>query len=382
MSTPLEVSRLAFGKQWSKRQRRLRFTVNLKRGNSDKLLTGSIATKKQKHIVVIGGGAGTSVILEGLKKYPLRLSAIVNTFDNGGSSGWLRKQLGVLPPGDLRQCLRALSNSKIWRELLEYRFKKGLLKGQNLGNFLISAAEDLDYSSPSDFKNKVLPNLLSVKGEVAPVSLENSHLHALLKNGKVLKREDKITASKIISEIGVARLYLKPEVQANPKALRAINQAGIIVIAAGNLYSSVLPNFLVERIKETIRESRAKKIYVCNLTAFRGHTDNWFVEDYFKEIENYLGKGIIETVIYNNQKPAQEIVELCGKKHIQFVMRMPAGKIKESQINKIKFYGYPLISNTIYKPKKEDKIKRSIFRHDPEKLAKAILEVSNLSFNL
>lgn len=300
----------------------------------------SLVEIKQKNIAVIGGGTGTSIILEGLKKYPVQLTAIVNMFDNGGSSGWLRRQLGVLPPGDLRQCARALSESKIWQELLEYRFERGVLKGQCFGNLLISVVTNLLQLSEScsRFKNgfKKLTDILSLKGKIIPVSLDNSHLFAELKNGKILKGEDKISASKIISKIGVKKLFLKPAAKANPSALAAIKQADVIVIAPGNLYAGIIPNFLANGIPETIRESSAKKIYVCNLENVRGHTDKWTEQNYIEEIEKYLGKGVINAVI-------------CGNK--------------------------TLISKNIYKQNKADKLRRTPIRHDSEKIAKAIYEL-------
>lgn len=344
------------------------------------------AAKKQKNIVVIGGGTGTSTILEGLKKYPVRLTAIVNMFDSGGSSGWLRKQLGVLPPGDLRQCLAALSDSKIWQKLLEFRFQKGILKGQNFGNLLISvAALTRECDSRVRFENgfKELAGILSLKGMVIPVSLDNSHLVAELKNGKVLRGENKITDSSLVSKLGVKKLYLEPQAKANPKALSEISQANIIIIAPGILYSSVLPNFLAEGIAEAIQKSRAKKIYICNLMTKRGHTDKWSVENHLAEIGKYLGKSVVGTVLYNNDWSDKNILTLAEQEGIEPVI------LKKEELNPVRsfleisnrtnFYGASLIAKKIYEQKPGDPLKnqRSLIRHDTRKLAKIIMKMTD-----
>ena len=329
--------------------------------------------KKQKRIVVIGGGTGASLVLEGLKEYPVKLTAIVNMFDNGGSSGWFRRQLGVLPPGDLRQCARALSNSEIWKELLEYRFKKGFLKGQCFGNFLISAFILSNLSNTRRLTEnwiKKLSEILSLGGKIIPVSLAQSHLFVKLKNGEILKGEDKISASKIISKIGIEELFLEPKVKANLEAIEAIKQADAVAIAPGNLYASIIPCFLANGISKTIRQSRAKKIYTCNLMTQSGHTDGFTVIDYLNELEKYLEKNTINYMIFNKERIPEKILKKYSDAGQRFVK---TGNLTAKP--NIKFFGCNLLSKNIFRQNKADKLKRTLIRHDGNKIAKAIYDL-------
>ncbi len=216
--------------------------------------------KKQK-IVTIGGGTGSFVVLSGLKDYPIELTAIVSMTDDGGSTGVLRDELGVLPPGDVRQCLVALSSSgHITRELFNYRFENGCLSGHSFGNIFLSALEKIS----GDFYQAVkeAEKILHVNGRVVPVTLSNTNLEVLFNNNKIIKGQVNIFNSDLHE---LKEIRLNPRVKANPEAIKAIKEADKIVINAGDFYSSIIPNFLVQGIPAAIKKARAKIIYIANL---------------------------------------------------------------------------------------------------------------------
>lgn len=199
---------------------------------------------KTKNVVTIGGGTGSFVLLSGLKKYPINLSAIVSMADDGGSTGILRDELGVLPPGDARQCLVALSESSdILRRLLNYRFEEGSLKGHSFGNLFLCALEKVSGSFSNGVEEAM--NILNVKGEVIPVTDENMRLFIELKNGKIIKGENELDYNREIAEVGIRKICLKPKVRANKKAIEKIKKADFIIIGPGDYYGSVIPNLLV-----------------------------------------------------------------------------------------------------------------------------------------
>ena len=230
-----------------------------------------------KKVVVIGGGTGTFVTLSALKNYPVKLSAIVSMIDSGGSTGRLRDQLGVLPPGDIRQALVAMSEEgKIWRDLFTYRFEGGDLAGHTFGNIFLSTIEKMAGSLPKAIK--ISQKLLKTKGDILPVTLDKSTLFAKLADGTVVESEAKI------DELGqdwklpvkkIAKCWISPKSLATKEALQAINNADFIIVGPGDLHTSILPNFLVDGVAEAVVKSRAKKVYVVNLMTKRGHTDNF-----------------------------------------------------------------------------------------------------------
>jgi uncharacterized cofD-like protein len=209
---------------------------------------------KKKNVVTIGGGTGSFVLLSGLKKYPVNISAIVSMADDGGSTGLLRDELGVLPPGDVRQCLVALSDSSdTLRELMNYRFGGKNLKGHSFGNLFLSALEKIckNFSKGVEEAGKIL----NVKGEVIPVTEDDISLRMELEDGKMLRGEHEINMNFSIEKIGIKKFYLKPKAASNPKAIEKIMEADVIIIGPGNHYCSVLPNMLVPGISSAIRRS-------------------------------------------------------------------------------------------------------------------------------
>lgn len=328
-----------------------------------------MAKRKQK-IVVIGGGSGTFVVLSGLKKYPVDLSAIVTMSDDGGSTGTLRDELGVLPPGDARQCMVALSySSKVLRDLFNYRYDNGRLKGHSFGNIFISTLEKIT----GGFDKAVVEasRILRIRGYVLPVTLKNTHLIALLKNGKKIIGEDKIELYRGGFD-RVKKLYLEPKAELNPKIFKAIREADKIVVSPGDLYTSLIPNFLVKGLSDTIAKSKAKVIYVVNLMTEPGQTNNFTSDNYISELEKYAGNGIIKYAIFNTELPNSKLL----KKYAKYGEK-PVVKGNSKNLERIIFIEKKLLSHIIFKTDKNDKLgdERSLIRHNPDKLAKVIYKI-------
>jgi len=325
--------------------------------------------EQKKKIVVMGGGTGSFAVLSGLKKYPVSLKAIVAMTDDGGSSGVLRDEMGVLPPGDLRQCLVALSESpEVMREIFNYRFSRGRIRGHNLGNLLISALEKIKGGL-----DKALPHIndiLVLKGEVIPVTYDKVRLAAKLENNKVLIGEHKINASKLLKKQHLKRLFTKPEAWANPRAIKAIKEADLIVIGPGNLYCSLLPIFLISGIRRALKKTKAKVFYNINLMTKKGHTDGFSIFDFVEKMEEYLGKDVIDYVIFNNKKPPRAILSKYSSQGE--IVKFPKYKAFKKS-GKI-YIGRNLISNNLYTQKKSDSVERTLIRHDSGRLARAIIE--------
>ncbi|RME55163.1 YvcK family protein [Candidatus Woesearchaeota archaeon] len=304
-----------------------------------------------KKVTVIGGGTGTYTILRGLKNYNIDITAIVSMSDNGGSTGILRDEFGILPPGDIRKCIVALSeSSEIMKKLFEYRFNKGFINGHSLGNLLLTALEDITGSY--DNAIKYASKILNIKGNVIPVTLSNCQLHAILENGQVIKGETNIDIPKHNANIKIKNVYLNPESEANPEAIKKIKESDLIIIGPGDLYTSIIPNLLVKGITEAIKESKAKKVYVCNIMTKYGETNNFKLSDFIETIEQYLGKNVIDYVLANNGKLDKNILKMYEQE-----------KSFPVDINKS--------SNKIIL---KDLVSRNnLARHDPEKTAKAIL---------
>ena len=322
--------------------------------------------KKQK-IVTIGGGSGSFMVLSGLKKLPVELTAVVGMADDGGSSGVLRDELGVLPPGDIRQCLVALSKSdRTLRELFNYRYASGSLNGHTFGNLFLSTLEKI--TGGLDAAIEEAGRILRIKGRVLPVTLKSARLVAILKNGRKIIGENKIYGN-LTDLINLKRLYLKPAAALNPEVKSAIKQADKIVICPGDLYSSIIPNFLIKGLPKVLAKTKAKIIYIGNLMTKPGQTDGFTLVDYIKTLEKYLGRGTIDCIIYNKEKPGKELLRKYLRQGESLVA---AGDL--SQLPKIKILSYNLLSHKVYRAKKNDALGhlRSLIRHDSDKLAEVI----------
>ena len=262
---------------------------------------------KVKKIVTVGGGTGSYTVLLGLKNIPnISLTALVSMADDGGSTGVLRDELGVLPPGDVRQCLVALSeHSEIVRELMNYRFENGGLSGHSFGNIFLAALEKVT----GDFVKgvEVASEILKVKGSVIPVTKNKAQLSILLSDGTLVKGENKINHSEL-QEFGIERIFYKNNVELNENARYAIQRADYIILGPGNYYCSIIPNLIVNGFKEAIGGSKAQIIFPINLTNKMEHTTGWKVSDYVKDIEKYLEKPV-DFILVNKEKLSQKQVE-------------------------------------------------------------------------
>lgn len=316
----------------------------------------------KKKVVVIGGGTGTFAVLSGLKKYPLDLTAVVAMADDGGSTGVLRDELGVLPPGDVRQCLVALSASdQLMRTLMNYRFATGGLKGHSFGNLLLSALEKIT----GDFDSAVekAGEILRIRGRVVPATLDRVTLVARV-DKRTVRGQQVIDKSVLYGKL--KRIYLEPRARANPKAIRAIREADIIVIGPGNFYSSLVPNLLVRGIPEAIRKSQGLKIYVCNLMARTDQTRDFSVQGFTAAIEHYLGAPV-DKIIYNTEIPSKDLLR-------RYLRKSESVVVVDSRLSKARFAGARLVSRTPPVIQKSDPLPRTLVRHDPDRLARAIMK--------
>jgi len=321
--------------------------------------------KTRKKIVVIGGGTGTFTVLSGLKEYPYDLTAIVAMSDSGGSTGLLRDELGVLPPGDVRTCLIALSRSdKLMRALMSYRFENGALQGHSFGNLLLSALEKVTGSF--DAAVEKASDILRTGGRVLPSTLDKVTLVATV-GKRTIRGEEQIQQTHLNGSL--KKLHLEPEGKANPKALRAIREADVIVIAPGNLYASIIPNLLVRGIPEAIRASKAKKVFVCNLMTKVEHTHGFSVADYVAALESYLGSPV-DVVIFNNKVPSEKLRKRYAREGDTLVSwdALPQGP---------ELLGLNLLSRRYHATNKvgTPSVESSLVRHDPDKLAATIVGI-------
>ncbi len=252
---------------------------------------------KGPRVVVIGGGTGIPVLLRGLKKCTGNLTAVVTVADDGGSSGRLRGELGILPPGDIRNCLVALAHREpLMEDLLQYRFSSGVLKDHNMGNLLLAALCDI--SGGFDQAVRGISRVLAVRGQVLPVTLSQVQLCAEMYDGTVVCGESKIPAS----GGQIKRVFLEPEnCCPNAEVLQAIREADAIIMGPGSLYTSILPNLLVPEISEAISRSRAAKVYVCNVMTQPGETEGYSASGHLKALTDHAGKNVVDYMIVNTE---------------------------------------------------------------------------------
>ncbi len=314
-----------------------------------------------KKVVVIGGGTGVFSVLTGLKKYPFHLTAIVSIADDGGSTGKLRDEFGILPPGDIRRALVALAgdDSIMMSEVFNFRFgEKSSLKGHSLGNLLLTALEKI--TGNFDEAVKEAGRILRINGEVIPVSLESTRLCAELENGEIVRGETNIDIPKHNADLRIKKIFLAPKVNANSDALRAIKEADVVILGPGDVYTSILPNIVVGGIKNAIKKTSAEIVYITNVMTKYGETHGFAASDFIQEIEKYLGQDVINRVVINTEKPK-------GKAFARYV------KEKEELVR----YDAKNINKKV-KITKGDFLRKGHFvRHDPEKLAHALARIIN-----
>lgn len=275
-----------------------------------------IVKVRNPKVVAIGGGTGLSVILRGLKKYTDNLTAIVTVGDDGGGSGQLREDLGILPPGDIRSCILALADDEnVMQELFNYRFPGGCMEGQSFGNLFLAAMNGISH----DFYDAVrrTSDVLQIKGEVLPVTLSQMVLMATLKNGVVVEGESAIPLAVLEQNSPIAQIFLKPnDIKPLPETIEAIRNADMIIIGPGSLYTSVIPNLLVKDVARAIYDSRAKRFYICNIMTQPGETGNYTQEDHIRTIEDHLDQAegrLFDYVVANTGNLPKSIEQKYNK---------------------------------------------------------------------
>ncbi|TRU85149.1 MAG: YvcK family protein [Microcystis novacekii Mn_MB_F_20050700_S1] len=307
-------------------------------------------------IVAIGGGTGLSTLLRGLKQYSSNITAIVTVADDGGSSGRLRREMGILPPGDIRNCIAALADEeKLLTELFQYRFQAGDgLSGHSFGNLFISAMTEItgDLEQAIDASAKVL----AIRGKVLPATLTDVSLWAKLADGRIIEGESKITeAMGQIRQIGCH----PADPVALPAALAAIKEADYIIIGPGSLYTSIIPNLLVPAIRQALARVTVPRIYVCNIMTQPGETDNYSVADHLRAIEGVCEERVFDAVLTQKTAPSPQSLQLYAQEHSHpvFLDREEVGKM-----------GYRIVLANVMA---EDEVTAKV-RHDPQRLARVL----------
>jgi len=326
---------------------------------------GKNVLDKGPKVVAIGGGTGLSVLLRGLKEYTSNITAIVTVADDGGGSGILREDLGMLPPGDIRSCILALANTEPTMEkLLQFRFKEGMLKGQSFGNLFLAAMNEI-YGS-FEVAIKETSNVLAVTGKVLPMTLENVTLYAVLENGHVIKGESKIPLKN--KELGsrIDYIYMEPKISYPlDEAITAIEEADVIALGPGSLYTSVIPNLLVNNMVGKIHSARAPKVYISNVMTQPGETDGYTVLDHVNAILKHSQEDFLDYVIAN----IEEIPEETLRKYI-FDGSEPV-VLGDSDEDILEKKGIKLIKENLVD------IKNDYIRHDSMKLSQILMDIAN-----
>jgi uncharacterized cofD-like protein len=319
-----------------------------------------------KKIVTVGGGTGSYTVLSGLKTLPdIELTAVVSMADDGGSTGVLRDELGVLPPGDVRQCLVALSeHSDVVRDLMSYRFSEGTLVGHSFGNIFLAALEKVT----GDFVRgvEVASEILKVRGKVIPVTKSKADLLITLNDGATITGENTINHADLQAP-GIKSISYAETVELNPHARDAICKADIIILGPGNYYCSVLPNLIVAGFQEALQETPAKIVFPINLTNKQGHTLHWKASDYVQDIEKYLGRPV-DVILINNEPPSEEQIA-------HYKMEEGDGVLPEDDMgDDARVLRQNLLSHALVLEEKADAVQgmRSFIRHDKDKFAQAI----------
>lgn len=314
---------------------------------------------KGPKIVTIGGGTGLSTMLRGLKYYTSNITAIVTVGDDGGGSGDLREDLGILPPGDIRNCILALADTEpLMEDLLQYRFKDGKLKNQSFGNLFLAAMNGIS----SNFEEAVhkMSSVLAVTGKVMPVTLDNLVLKAEYENGKIVEGESRIPEYAIENNTKINRIFIEPKgAKALKEAVSAIMEADAVILGPGSLYTSIIPNLLVDGISSALHKTKAIKIYISNIMTQPGETDGFSVGDHIKAIYKHGGSGIIDCTIANVGKISGN---LEGKYHEEASHLV---KIDEEVLERL---GVKPIEGDFIS------VKGDLIRHNSEKLASILIE--------
>lgn len=311
-------------------------------------------------IVAIGGGTGLSTMLRGLKNYTRNLTAVVTVADDGGGSGMLRRDMGMPPPGDIRHCMESLANVEpIMQRLLTYRFTEGALAGQSFGNLILAALNGVTGS----FEEAVsqMSQVLAITGRILPVTSADVQLEAVFENGARVVGESKISSFKKEQDCRIAHVALLPERPAAlPAALQAIREADLILMGPGSLYTSVIPNLLVEGVVEAICRSEALKIYVCNIMTQEGETEGYTAADHVDALLSHGAPGLVDLCLANSAPVRPGLVEKYREEDAAPIL-VDRERIRAMGLE---LEEYPVASEG-----------GDYARHDPDRLAAAVLDV-------
>ncbi len=315
-----------------------------------------------KKITVIGGGTGQANLLRGLKNYHIDLTAVVTMADDGGSSGKLRQEIGMLPPGDIRNCIIALSDIEPAMEtLMQHRFREGSLKGQSFGNLFLAALNEIY----GDFEIAVskISEILAVRGKVLPVTLEDIRLVAKLNNGNLVNGESNIADECILQSSEIDRILLNPSnAEAFPEVLESIKSSDIIVLGPGSLYTSIIPNLLVSEVAKSVYETKATKIYVANIMTEYGETTGYNIYRHMKAILDHSGLPVIDKVIINKK-------DICPKMLQKYLYEGQTPLfLDKKQKNQILELGIDIILEDLIT------VKNGLLMHDSDKVAGVIMK--------
>jgi len=311
---------------------------------------------RRPKIVVIGGGTGLSVMLRGLKEKPLDITAIVTVADDGGSSGILRNELHIPPPGDIRNVLSAMADAEpLLAEVLQYRFENGTgLAGHTLGNLMLAAMTDISGDFVTGIKQ--LSQVLAVRGKVLPAANRAIVLKAEMSDGTIVTGESMIPKA----NGSIKRVFLEPQdIEPLPEAVEALEQADAILIGPGSLYTSIMPNLIVPKLAQAIVESEAVKLFVCNVMTQPGETDNYSVSDHLDAIYDHIGHHLFDYVIVNNG----EIPPHVESKYAEI-----GAKAVQLDIDEVTKRGYQVIADQLV-------LFRTFLRHDAERLSHHIYKL-------
>jgi len=316
-------------------------------------------------VVVFGGGTGLSILLRGLKKYTKDISAVVTVADNGGGSGVLRADLGMLPPGDMRNCITALADIEpTMIKLLQHRFKDGYLTGQSFGNLLIAAM----YEIFGDYEHalKEIGSIFRLSGKVLPMTLQDTQLKAILENGECILGEKDIPEFAKNSNSKIDTITLVPEIcKPLEETIKDINETDIIILGPGSLYTSVIPNILVHGIPELIVKSKATVFYVCNVMTQPGETDNYNVLDHVNAIIKHSSRYLIDYVIANDEIISEDLIQNYKYKGASQVV------IDDEQIKQLEEMNIKVISSNFID------IRKNYIRHNAEKIGSVLFNYVN-----
>jgi len=315
---------------------------------------------KGPNIACIGGGTGLSTLLRGLKKVTQNITAIVAVSDDGGGSGVLRDELRMPPPGDIRNCMQALSNAEPTIEMLmSYRFDCGSLAGQSFGNLFLAAINGISES----FDKAVIRmgEVLSITGRVLPVTIDDIHLRAQFEDGSSVVGESTIAEAKTASRSRIKRVEIVPShAKALPACIEAIEEVDMIVLGPGSLYTSIIPNLLVEGVAEAIMNSDAVKLYICNVMTQPGETEGYSVSEHISELFSHAGGRVFDQCLINIDPASPAILERYKK--------LGAESVQED-VERVSELGVKIITAPIAAKH------NNLARHDPDKLAKEVLRI-------